>query len=66
MILNATRTVVQMEDEGREIGQHLEYNRKKLEDVREKNNQFGSTMDTSETILKRMNNRAEREKCIIS
>lgn len=55
-----------MEEEGREIGQHLEYNRKKIEEVREKNDQFGASMDKSDGILKSMNNRAQREKCSIS
>ena len=57
------RTVAAMEEEGREIGTHLESNRKQIENVREKNNEMGTTMDSSEQILKRMQN---RDKCLVS
>jgi predicted RNase H-like nuclease (RuvC/YqgF family) len=63
VILQSMRTVTAMEEEGREIGTHLVANRKQIESVREKNTEMGSTMESSEQILKRMQN---RDKCTLS
>lgn len=63
VIINSLRTITSMEEEGREIGTHLEVNRKQIDAIRDRNTELSGTMESSEEILKRMQN---RDKCNMS